>query len=103
MYKRIISFAVFLGICLLLISLVVNAAPVAEAVGRNNVRVVLFSETGKICTGVAKRAQFIQADGTKIEGCWKAIPNGEGSIQMVFTDGDALVLPMDVFKKPEEV
>lgn len=92
--------SILFGASALIYCAAATAGVVAESKGDGQ-RLLLYSDPGKICTKNTLRVQYIDKNGT-VEGCWKAIPNS-GNLQMVFTDGDVLVLPMDIFKKPEEV
>ena len=91
---------VIFGVILCALAGSAQAGVVAAVIGEDKSRILLYSEPGKICTGVALRAQYVGPTGRYTEGCWKA---GNGMIHIAFTDGDTAQVPMDQFKKPEEI
>lgn len=62
--------------------------------------ILLYRERG-FCTQKALKATFNDTRNKPIEGCWKVVDGG--NIQVVFLDGDFVVVPMAQFKKPEEI
>jgi len=60
-------------------------------------RVELHDEAGQ-CVGVAKRADFVYSDGTRVGGCWLM---GSGVVQVVFLDGDTGQIPAGEFQTPK--
>lgn len=65
--------------------------------GRNGARFELFSAK-KVCVGPAFDALWIPADKEPVPGCWRF--RDDDSIQIVFLDGDALLLPTAAIKRP---
>jgi len=62
--------------------------------------ILLYRERG-LCTHKALKATFNDTKNKSIEGCWKVVEGG--NIQVVFLDGDFVVVPMAQFKKPKEI
>lgn len=65
--------------------------------GRNGARFELFSAK-KVCVGPAFDALWIPADKEPVPGCWRF--RDDDSIQIVFLDGDAMLLPTAAIKRP---
>jgi hypothetical protein len=74
-----------------------HAAVLAVAV-EGAVRLELHDTTGP-CLGEARHAVY--TDGRqRVPGCWVA---RDGAVHVAFLDGDALQVPVGVFRRPEEV
>lgn len=82
---------------LLSVSAAAQAGIVAVAKAQEGLYLALWDDK-KMCQGVARYAVFVNAL-EKMEGCWKT----DGKVvQIAFLDGDVIVLPVEVFTKPEE-
>jgi len=77
------------------------SAEVVAFVGNPRAERILLHNVRNLCTVKALRAQFVDAKGRYTEGCWKVVDGG--NIQVVFLDGDFVIVPMAQFKKPEEI
>lgn len=73
---------------------------VQEARAENGAAVLLFDEQGTVCVAPARRAQYVSPRGDVTEGCFKLI--GLEAVQIAFVDGDAMQLPIGVFKAPKK-
>lgn len=74
-----------------------HAAVIAVA-AEGSVRLELHDTAGP-CVGAARHAVF--TDGAqRVPGCWVA---REGTVHVVFLDGDRASVPVNLFRKPEEV
>lgn len=88
----------FLAIFFLFLSGIANAGMFAIAQAPQGGAYVALWDEKRMCEGVGRYAQFVKGS-ERVSGCWKS--NGT-IIQIAFLDGDVLVLPLDVFKKPSE-
>lgn len=88
----------FIGIILSFVMSAASAAIVAVAPAEGGARLNLWDEQ-RMCQGTARYANF-QVKADTIHGC--LVTDGK-MVQVVFFDGDTLLLPVQVFKKPEEV
>lgn len=74
-----------------------HAAVIAVA-AEGAVRLELHDTAGP-CVGQARHAVY--SDGKqRVPGCWVA---RDGAVQVVFLDGDQATVPVQLFRKPEEV
>jgi hypothetical protein len=74
-----------------------HAAVIAVA-AEGAVRLELHDTAGP-CVGEARHAVF--SDGTqRVPGCWVA---RDGAVHVVFLDGDRASVPVNLFRKPEDV
>ena len=83
----------------LLLGMIVPATGTAAVIGYTpgpTGRLDLHDST-EICVGGARYAEWLPATGGAVRGCWLV---GNGSVRVVFLDGDVVTVPIGAVLKP---
>lgn len=86
-----------IAIALMITSLSAHAGVIGMAI--SDAGSVYLHDEARACVGGAWYAQWRAVDGSTVDGCWKAGP--DGVVRVAFMDADVAMIPFDAIKQPQ--